>query len=88
MKRRVPDGVKVKFFHNRSYEKDIPFVLPRGGSTECKLILEDGEEIVAHARCSERDNYSKKLGRDISLGRALALAEKQRPELFRKEITA
>jgi hypothetical protein len=92
----VPDGAKVKYRHNREHVvrhvdgnmEPIPFPLPRGGSTKCLLALPNGQEIVGEARCSTRDNYSKRLGRDISLGRALAQAERQYPELFKKEVAA
>lgn len=44
---------------------------PRGGLTQCRVTLPDGTEIVGTAECSDRDNFSKKIGRDIALGRAL-----------------
>ena len=46
--------------------------LPRGGVTTCRLVTEDGAVVSeAVARCSRRDNFNKRLGRSISLGRAL-----------------
>jgi hypothetical protein len=44
---------------------------PRGGLTQCRVTLSDGTEAVGTAECSVRDNFSKKIGRDIALGRAL-----------------
>jgi len=46
-------------------------VFPLGGTTIAEVW--DGDEIVAigEAVCSDRDNYNKKIGRRISLGRAL-----------------
>ena len=46
--------------------------LPRGGVTTCRLVTEDGAIVSeAVARCSRRDNFNKRLGRDIARGRAL-----------------
>lgn len=45
---------------------------PRGGITAVTIAHEERGIIVQGlARCSERDNYSRKLGRNIALGRAL-----------------
>lgn len=52
-------------------------VLPHGGRTTCKLTFPDGTEIWGVAECSGRDQYNKKIGRDISLGRALKQAERK-----------
>lgn len=56
-----------------------------GGRTHCKLTLPDGTEIFGVAECSGRDQYNKKIGRDIALGRALKNAATKHPELFNKE---
>ena len=48
---------------------------PRGGHTTCQIKLPDGSEVVGVAECSQLDNYSKKIGRNISLGRALKRLE-------------
>lgn len=45
---------------------------PRGGITTVSVIDNDGNEIAyAGAQCSMMDNYSKKIGRMIAIGRAL-----------------
>lgn len=88
MKRTIPDGAAVKFTHGRHVEGTVgpwyrgkegwPAELqPRGGHTIAKVVLADGSEIVGEAHCSARDNYSKKIGRDIALGRALAALERR-----------
>lgn len=85
MRFKIPDGAVVKFRHERKRasgnvvsidEGPLP-VLPRGGQTVCRVILPDGSEIEGVAHCSKKDNYSKKLGRDIALGRALAAISKR-----------
>jgi len=88
MKRQVPEGTQVRFRHERLTHGPTGALLPRGGSTECKLTLPDGSEVVAYAECLLIDNYSKKIGRDISLGRALVQAEQKHPELFKKGVAA
>lgn len=81
-------GYKIKIFHNRA--KCSPMlldngvktffgdVLPKGGRTELHLISPEGIEVVAEAKCSEKDNYCRKVGVAISLGRALKELEFQR----------
>jgi hypothetical protein len=47
-------------------------ILPHGGLTTCRLVDEYGETVAeGTAVCSKRDNYSKRLGRAISMGRAI-----------------
>lgn len=98
MKRQVPEGASVKYSHGRrvkeqhgtfyrmklrSWKDSDHTPEPRGGRTSVRLTLPNGEEVWGIAECSTRDNYSKKIGRDIALGRALAAAEKKYPELFK-----
>ena len=78
----------AKFFHFRNFgdigtylsRAEAPWAipLPFGGATYC--ILEDeNQDILAfgYAVCSEQDNFNKKLGRTIALGRALKSYENQ-----------
>ena len=46
---------------------------PRGGATIVVLDLPE-RRIIGTAVCSENDNYCRKTGRDIALGRALRQA--------------
>lgn len=77
------DGYKVHFTHVRQFpdgffkwdtrgERPGEIPLPTGGATYCDIIL--GEDILATGRaaCSERDNFCRKIGRDIAFGRAVA----------------
>jgi hypothetical protein len=91
-KRQLPEGAVVKFRHRRERSKpkgqvpemgELPTLAAKGGVTSCVLILPGGVEIYGTAQCNSKENYSKRLGRDISLGRALAQAEKEHPELFK-----
>jgi hypothetical protein len=71
-------GYKVKVWHTRneiekqhfggfSYELD-----PHGGMTEVEVYdMDDQKSYVGTALCSDKDNYCRKTGVKIALGRAL-----------------
>lgn len=77
MQPSVPDGLVAQYEHCRNHvlvstqSQDVG-VSPFGGATICR-ILDENRVVVAvgEAYCSEEDQYVKKIGRDISLGRAL-----------------
>lgn len=80
---RVVDGQVGTFYRGKgkdgklqSWREEGLAPSPRGGVTSCKITLPDGRETIGVAECSEKDNYSKKIGRDIALGRALAQLDK------------
>lgn len=64
---------RVRYRHIRMAEEDGTDkgkILPRGGRTTAYIMDEDGKVLEeAHADCSEKDNYSKKIGRVIAAGR-------------------
>ena len=43
----------------------------RGGKTRIEVRTPSGEELVGEAICSNEDNWNRKLGNSIALGRAL-----------------
>lgn len=65
-------------FYGTRYEHPAIPPQPRGGFTVATLISPDRTVLVqGTAHCSLNDNYSKKMGRNIAIGRALhALANK------------
>lgn len=63
-------GVKVRVRHLRKYDENWA-ILSRGGRTDIKLIIPDKDPISVHANCSEADNFSRKKGLAIALGRAV-----------------
>lgn len=79
MKVEVPPRMRVWYEHIRYREntRGMP-ISPRGGRTIAKLYVEGEDPKVdppvaeGEANCSVNDNYSKKVGRDIALGRAVA----------------
>jgi hypothetical protein len=83
VKQLQDSGYKVKVFHNRLYNgyhawqngKRIYGYLEigpdtKGGSTEVIVDAPTGERLHGVAICSREDNYNKKLGIRIAIGRA------------------
>lgn len=66
-------GYVVNVDHWRYFNDDNKFS-PRGGQTNIEIIDGISDKVVAKgcSICSEEDNYNKKLGLQIALGRALA----------------
>lgn len=82
MKPQVPEGHSVRYTHYRfvgdsTSKLVIPqsheHVQPQGGMCVAKIKDEATDLIVAiaYAVCHRKDNYNKRIGRDIALGRAL-----------------
>jgi len=46
-------------------------VSARGGKTRIEVRTPSGEELVGEAVCSKEDNWNRKMGNEIALGRAL-----------------
>lgn len=76
MKNSIPAG--VKFIHLRRYKNwwesggadDYDIYEPRGGTTIAykKDVFADLVK-VGVAKCSEKDHYNKKIGRQVAMGR-------------------
>lgn len=72
-------GYKVKVLHNRLYNKRYAWQVghnfecmepdTKGGSTEIIVDSPSGEHFHGIAICSKKENYNKKLGVRIALGR-------------------
>ena len=81
----VPPKGRPSVICLHKYERGKGFVMdmfdanpPRskGGCTICDINI-NGNTYTARAYCSHSDNFSYKLGRDISLGRAMKLYEEE-----------
>lgn len=71
---------KVRVFHFRNCA-DIPKYAnhnPKGGRTEVQVESPDGIVVVGEAKCSKKENYCKKVGVKIALGRAMKRLEAER----------
>ena len=70
-------GYKVRVIHTRNLEKiqkidgEYMVISSRGGKTRIEVRTPSGEEVVGEAICSNEDNWNRKLGNSIALGRAL-----------------
>jgi hypothetical protein len=62
-------GYKVAVFHKRNKDKNGT-ILPKGGKTVLVIDSPHGEHFEGSAKCSNEDNYDKKLGIRIALGRS------------------
>lgn len=62
-------GYKVAVRHYRNFN-DKCVILPKGGMTEIIIDSPHGEHFEGCAVCSSVDNYNKKLGVRIALGRS------------------
>lgn len=60
-------GYKVRVLHNRLYNGVDPDA--KGGSTQVVIDSPSGEHFSGLAICSKKENYNKKLGVKIALGR-------------------
>lgn len=62
-------GYKVRVLHHRKWNPSG--ISCKGGTTVIQVRTPDGEELEGIAVCSNKENYNKKLGVSIALGRAL-----------------
>lgn len=62
-------GYKIAVHHHRRKNKDGSF-MPKGGKTVLIIDSPSGEHFEGCAKCSNEDNYNKKLGIRIALGRS------------------
>lgn len=69
-------GYKVRVLHYRNFmEKQSfggirEFLLPKGGKTKLVIDALNGDHFEGEAVCSKLDNYNKRLGIRIALGRS------------------
>lgn len=82
------NGYKVKVLHNRLYHGKYIWQTPadpvdycgpisadpKGGSTTIIIDSPSGEHFEGHSICSKSDNYDKRLGVRIALGRSGVLS--------------
>ena len=77
----IPEGLTVKYQHRRNWTRPVTMAYvfeldPRGGETVASVFDADGNLVASGvACCHAKDNYSKRIGRAISLGRALKQLE-------------
>lgn len=62
-------GYKVRVNHQRKMQGEE--LSPFGGLTRIEITTPEGKDLAGEAKCSTKDNYNKKIGVSIALGRAL-----------------
>lgn len=63
-------GYKIKVYHNRISNKDGS-ISPKGGLTVVEITDNYGTTHIGKAKCHENDNFVKRIGLMIAIGRAL-----------------
>ena len=87
-------GYKVKVRHNRVPKSGIKLdagealspcgFAPKGGSTEVNIYDQQNELVTGYtAFCCPKDQYNRKIGKNIALGRALKQVEIINGKLFK-----
>ena len=62
-------GYKVKVIHDRIINGGI--IQPKGGLTKVFITDNNGHTCEGISKCSLKDNFNKRLGLSIAIGRAL-----------------
>jgi len=67
-------GYKIRVYHNRLKNKDGS-TSSRGGSTTVEITDNHGHTAIGNSKCHEKDNFVKRIGVMIAIGRALKAEE-------------
>lgn len=70
-------GYKIKVQHHRKTIPAVKAINARGGKTVVEVTTPDGHTFVGISRCSRKENFNKRLGVRIALGRAMKKREIQ-----------
>jgi hypothetical protein len=63
-------GYKIRVHHHRKVSADV--ISARGGKTVVEVTTPDGTTLVGMSRCSRKENFDKRMGVRIALGRAMS----------------
>lgn len=82
MLRELPAGYSVRYHHEREREPvdadAFGDILPKGGRTEALIFDAEGNQVASgEAICRPDENFQKRLGRIVALGRALQELERK-----------
>ena len=82
MLREVPDGCKVRYKHERVVNwaggRRTDDISPKGGRTIARILDAEGTELaLGEAVCRPDEQFNKKIGRMVALGRALKALEER-----------
>lgn len=63
-------GYKIRVHHHR--KAGTEGINARGGKTVVEVTTPDGTTLVGMSRCSRKENFNKRMGVRIALGRAMS----------------
>lgn len=66
-------GYKIRVHHNRKLCPDG--INARGGKTVVEVTTPDDTTLIGMSRCSRKENFNKRMGVRIALGRAMSSVE-------------
>jgi len=64
------NGYKIRVHHHRKINNMS--INARGGKTVVEVTTPDGTTLVGMSRCSRKENFNKRMGVRIALGRAMS----------------
>lgn len=73
------DGYKVRVKHFRRTNSEG--INSRGGKTVVEVTTPEGVTLVGISRCSRKENFNKRLGVRIALGRAFSSVQNKEPRI-------
>ena len=85
-------GYKVRVIHERGFTThptiagERKVLSSRGGKTLVEITDLDSFSAIGVARCSDEENFNKKIGNKIALGRAIKNLENTRKVVLTKEV--
>jgi hypothetical protein len=77
-------GYKVRVHHHR--KAGLEGINSRGGKTVVEVTTPEGATLVGMSRCSRKENFDKRLGVRIALGRAMKLMLRENHEEMGEQI--
>ena len=75
--------VRVSLGETWNYKPRGDRILPRGGVTQVRILRDEQVLVADYAECSDKDNYCRRIGASITLGRA---AKKLKREILKEQI--
>jgi hypothetical protein len=72
------EGYKVKVYHYRdtidvmTFSGIQKFLNARGGSTRIEITTPEGKTLVGESKCSKKENFCRRTGNQIAIGRAFS----------------
>lgn len=78
------NGYKVRVKHFRRENSDG--INSRGGKTVVEVTTPCGSTLVGMSRCNRKENFNKRLGVRIALGRAFASAQNKGTQEILREV--